>query len=187
MFAQQHRGQEGCGIVTLDQVNSPDTDYGRFHAHKSFGLVSDSFNPTIIDKLKGDAGVGHVRYSTQGGHIIQNVQPFHFNTALGPLAIAHNGNLTNGILLRKELENSGSIFQSTSDTEVFVHLIARADRSSVLERLFAAMRRVQGAYSMVIMSEAGCSPCVIRMVSGRWCSASAARPRSSPAKPAPWT
>jgi amidophosphoribosyltransferase len=130
-----------------------DTDSGGFHSHKSFGLVSDAFSPDCLAKLKGTAGIGHVRYSTQGGHIIQNVQPFHFRTALGPLAIAHNGNLTNGLLLRKELENSGSIFQSTSDTEVFVHLLARAKGETVLERIFEVMAKVTGAYSIVILSQ----------------------------------
>jgi amidophosphoribosyltransferase len=152
LFAQQHRGQEGCGIVTYDREMKED-EYGKFHSHKSFGLVSDSFNPEILAGMKGDSAIGHVRYSTQGGHIIQNVQPFHFRTALGPLAIAHNGNLTNGLLLRKELEAEGSIFQSTSDTEVFVHLLARARGKTVLERLFEAMGKVNGAYSMVILSQ----------------------------------
>ena len=151
LFAQQHRGQEGCGIVAFDR-DLPLSDRDRFHAHKSFGLVAESFNPEILGRLRGDAAVGHVRYSTHGGHIIQNVQPFSFRTAVGPLAIAHNGNLTNGDEIRRELENSGSIFQSTSDTEVFVHLVARASAPTVLGRLFEAMGKVHGAYSMVILS-----------------------------------
>ena len=151
LFAQQHRGQEGCGIVSLDQtkVGSETTS---FQVHKSFGLVAESFNPTILARLTGDAAIGHVRYSTQGGQIIQNVQPFYFRTSLGPLAIAHNGNLTNAAAIRAELEQSGSIFQSTSDTEVFVHLLARAEGESILERIFAVMRRVHGAYSLVIQA-----------------------------------
>jgi amidophosphoribosyltransferase len=152
LFAQQHRGQEGCGIVTLD-LTCKSEDNTKFRAHKSFGLVADSFSPKTLEDLTGNAAIGHVRYSTQGGHIIQNVQPFYFRSALGSLAIAHNGNLTNATGIRKELENSGSIFQTTSDTEVFVHLIARAEASTVLDRIFYAMNRVQGAYSMVIMSE----------------------------------
>jgi amidophosphoribosyltransferase len=151
LFAQQHRGQEGCGLVSYDR-ELPESANGPFHSHKSFGLVAESFNPDLLARLKGDAAIGHVRYSTQGGHIIQNVQPFHFRTALGPLAIAHNGNLTNGVTIRQELEASGSIFQSTSDTEVFVHLIARAEAPTVLGRVFAAMSKVQGAYSMVILA-----------------------------------
>jgi amidophosphoribosyltransferase len=159
LFAQQHRGQEGCGIVSLGPEADGEAgaanpgELSRFHVHKSFGLVAESFNPEIIGRLRGDTAIGHVRYSTQGGHIIQNVQPFYFRTALGPLAIAHNGNLTNGTLIRQELESSGSIFQSTSDTEVFVHLIARGSAGTVLGRVFEAMGKVNGAYSMVIMAE----------------------------------
>lgn len=153
LFAQQHRGQEGCGIVTFDSAAAEDGELGKCHAHRSFGLVSDGFTKDVLASLKGDSAIGHVRYSTQGGHLIQNVQPFHFRTALGPLAIAHNGNLTNGLALRRELEASGSIFQGTSDTEVFVHLIARATAPTILGRLFEAMARVHGAYSMVLLSE----------------------------------
>jgi amidophosphoribosyltransferase len=153
LFAQQHRGQEGCGIVTYESSGDGQEKAGKFNAHKSFGLVADSFPPDVLSQLAGEAAVGHVRYSTQGGHIIQNIQPFHFRTALGPLAIAHNGNLTNGTILHKELESTGSVFQSTSDTEVFVHLIARGQGKTVLDRIFETMRRVQGAYSMVILSE----------------------------------
>ena len=161
LFAQQHRGQEGCGIVTLErgkdaaaQVRTvEDADTPKFHVHKSFGLVSDSFTPEILARLKGDAAVGHVRYSTQGGHLIQNVQPFSFRTALGLLAIAHNGNLTNAQELRRQLESSGSIFQSTSDSEIFVHLLARSTQDSVRERIFDVMAKVHGAYSMTILAQ----------------------------------
>ena len=152
LFAQQHRGQEGCGIVTFDTPEAP-SESGCCHAHRSFGLVSDAFNRDVLSSLKGDAAIGHVRYSTQGGHLIQNVQPFHFRTALGLLAIAHNGNLTNGLLLRQQLEASGSIFQGTSDTEVFVHLIARATAPTIEGRLFDAMAKVKGAYSIVLLSQ----------------------------------
>jgi amidophosphoribosyltransferase len=145
LFAQQHRGQEGCGIVAYEAQPSSEKE-GKFNAHKSFGLVADSFPPDVLSKLSGDSAIGHVRYSTQGGHIIQNIQPFYFRTALGPLAIAHNGNLTNGAILRKELESTGSVFQSTSDTEVFVHLIARAKGRTVLDRIFETVAKVHGAY-----------------------------------------
>lgn len=152
LFAQQHRGQEGCGIVTLERT--PDCPEGsKFHVHKSFNLVSDAFTPEILARLKGDAAVGHVRYSTQGGHLIQNVQPFHFRTGTGPVAIAHNGNLTNAHIIRKELEGSGSIFNSTSDSEVFVHLLARSQARSLCERIFDVMGKVHGAYSMTILSD----------------------------------
>lgn len=153
LFAQQHRGQEGAGIVSYDSAGPDQGEMGRLHAHKAFGLVSDAFPEGVLSKLHGDTAIGHVRYSTQGGHLIQNVQPFHFRTAIGSLAIAHNGNLTNAQALRKELVESGSIFQGTSDTEVFVHLIARAQRATVRERLFAALDRVHGAYSMVLLAE----------------------------------
>lgn len=153
LFAQQHRGQEGCGIVTLETGADEGGERSKFHVHKSFSLVSDAFTPEILGRLKGDAAIGHVRYSTQGGHIIQNVQPFHFRTGLGPVAIAHNGNLTNAALIRKELEASGSIFQSTSDSEVFVHLLARAPETSLRERIFDVMGKVHGAYSMTILTD----------------------------------
>ena len=152
LFAQQHRGQEGCGIVALDHEATAG-DHGKFHVHKSFGLVAESFDADIIRRLPGDAAIGHVRYSTQGGHIIQNVQPFYFRTALGALAIAHNGNLTNAPAIRADLERSGSIFQSTSDTEIFVHLMARSSAPTVCGRLVDAMAQVHGAYSMVILAE----------------------------------
>ncbi|MBM4250988.1 MAG: amidophosphoribosyltransferase [Deltaproteobacteria bacterium] len=151
LFAQQHRGQEGCGIVSLERDGQ--TEQAKFNAHKSFGLVAESFNPAILSQLKGDCAVGHVRYSTQGGHIIQNVQPFYFRTSLGALAIAHNGNLTNAAAIRTELERSGSVFQSTSDSEIFVHLLARAEAPTILERIFTVMAKVSGAYSMVIQAE----------------------------------
>ncbi len=153
LFAQQHRGQEGCGIVSLDHSGAEGSEPTKFHVHKSFGLVAESFNEEILARLKGDHAIGHVRYSTQGGHTIENIQPFHFRTGLGPLAIAHNGNLTNAAELRTSLEASGSLFQSTSDTEVFVHLIARAEAPNILGRIFAAMAKVSGAYSMVVQCE----------------------------------
>jgi amidophosphoribosyltransferase len=152
LFAQQHRGQEGCGIVTYDAKAGADPREATFLAHRSFGLVTDGFSTDTLAKLPGDMAIGHVRYSTQGGHLLQNVQPFHFRTVHGPVAIAHNGNLTNGTKTRRELEESGSVFQSTSDTEVFVHLIARSDASSLKDRIVQAMKRVTGAYSMVIMA-----------------------------------
>jgi amidophosphoribosyltransferase len=152
LFAQQHRGQEGCGIVAYDRAANADGPWGKFSAHKSFGLVAESFDADQLAKFKGNLAIGHVRYSTQGGHIIQNVQPFYFRTQLGPMSIAHNGNLTNGVAIRKELEESGSIFQSTSDSEVFVHLIARAQAKTVRGRIFEAMAKVHGAYSIVIQA-----------------------------------
>lgn len=149
LFAQQHRGQEGCGIASFEAKSSEIIT----HSHKSFGLVAESFSQDILNKLHGDSAIGHVRYSTQGGHFLANIQPFYFKSRLGPLAIAHNGNLTNGEILRQELESSGSIFQSTSDTEVFVHLIARAQSDLIHERIFAAMKQTKGAYSLIILAK----------------------------------
>ena len=125
LYALQHRGQEASGIVTM-------TDDGSFNSHKEFGLVKDAFTKDIISGLKGSLGIGHNRYSTQGGPLLQNIQPFFFNTAIGGIGIAQNGNLTNSRFLRTELEQTGSIFQSTSDTEIFTHLLARAKGASVL-------------------------------------------------------
>lgn len=151
LFALQHRGQEAAGVVTFDRpMESPDKV--NLHVHKSFGLVADSIDEAVIQKLKGQFGVGHVRYSTQGGALQENIQPFQFKTVLGPVAIAHNGNLTNAREIRKHLEATGSVFQSTSDTEVFVHLIARSSSNSMRERIGDALRQVKGAYSLAIIT-----------------------------------
>ena len=145
LYALQHRGQEASGIVLLDHT-------GKFNGHKDFGLVSDVFDKNTIAHLNGSIGIGHNRYSTQGGKLVQNIQPFSFNTALGPLAIAHNGNLTNAHLLRSELEQAGSIFQSTSDSEIFMHLIAKHPANSILERIKGVMKQVKGAYSLLLLT-----------------------------------
>ncbi len=150
LYALQHRGQEACGIVTLDDKI---VDGSQLRIHKSFGLVADHISRDDLKKLTGSRGIGHVRYSTQGGKLFQNIQPFHCRTALGNLAIAHNGNLTNADKIRAGLEASGSIFQSTSDTEVFVHLIARSSARTIRERIFEVMGLVQGAYSLVVMTD----------------------------------
>ncbi|SME90795.1 amidophosphoribosyltransferase [Pseudobacteriovorax antillogorgiicola] len=146
LYALQHRGQEAAGIVTLNKE-------GSFSGHKAFGLVGDGFNKDILDKLEGKVGIGHNRYSTAGGKMVQNIQPFSFNTAIGSLAIAHNGNLTNASQLRKDLEKSGSIFQSTSDTEIFMHLLARSNEESILERIIEVMKVVKGAYSLLLLTK----------------------------------
>jgi len=150
LYALQHRGQEACGIVTLDEGTPSGA---QLRIHKSFGLVADHITREDLAKLTGTRGIGHVRYSTQGGRLVQNIQPFHCRTALGNLAIAHNGNLTNADKIRAGLESGGSIFQSTSDTEVFVHLIARSQARSIRERIFEVMAAVNGAYSLVIMTD----------------------------------
>ena len=146
LYALQHRGQEASGIVTLDESS-------RFHAHKAFGLVRAAFSKEEIQKLKGFAGIGHNRYSTHGGKLIQNVQPFLFKTAIGEIAIAQNGNLTNADELRDSLEKTGSIFQSTSDTEVFTHLLAKSQKEDFLDRIIEVMGEVKGAYSLVLLTK----------------------------------
>lgn len=144
LFALQHRGQESAGIVTADGPNSP------FHIHKAMGLVSQVFTPPDLERLKGSRAIGHVRYSTTGSSNLKNAQPLMVDCARGQLAIAHNGNLINAGILRDELEQRGSIFQTTVDSEIILHLLAQpAGTSGVL----AALRRVQGAFSLVIMSE----------------------------------
>ena len=147
LYALQHRGQEAAGIVTVNAS-------GQFSAHKTFGLVGDGFTREVLDRLEGNAGIGHNRYSTQGGkRMLQNIQPFSFKTALGGMSIAHNGNLTNADLLRQSLEAEGSIFQSTSDTEVFMHLLARSQAPTLTGRLGEVMKLVHGAYSLTILSQ----------------------------------
>jgi amidophosphoribosyltransferase len=146
LYALQHRGQEASGIVTM-------MPSGQFNSHKDFGLVREAFNKEIIARLEGSIGIGHNRYSTQGGPLLQNIQPFFFNTAIGGIAIAQNGNLTNAKELRVELESKGSVFQSTSDTEIFTHLLARAKGSNVLERVLEVVHVVKGAYSLVLIAQ----------------------------------
>ncbi len=145
LHALQHRGQESAGIVSADGYT--------IQAHKEMGLVSDIFDEQTLEKLRGNAAIGHVRYSTAGSSDLKNAQPFVVEYAKGPLAIAHNGNLTNARIIRDELQNYGSIFQSNMDTEVIVHLIALSHENSTLERLISALRRVEGSYSLLILTE----------------------------------
>ncbi|HWL71247.1 MAG TPA: amidophosphoribosyltransferase [Geminicoccus sp.] len=145
LHALQHRGQEAAGIVSLDD--------GRFFSHRAIGLVDGDFSKrSVIEALPGQAAVGHVRYSTTGASELRNVQPLFADYAFGGLAIAHNGNLTNAMALKKRLVNDGSLFQSTSDTEVLVHLIARSHRQDVVERLTDALFQIEGAWSLVALS-----------------------------------
>ena len=145
LHALQHRGQEAAGIVSFDGQ--------QFYAHRALGLVGDNFNSSaVIGKLKGHMAIGHNRYSTTGETALRNVQPLFGDFSFGGLAIAHNGNLTNALSLRKQLIDVGCLFQSTSDTEVIVHLIALSKYSTVEDRLFDALSRVEGAYSLVVMS-----------------------------------
>ena len=145
LHALQHRGQEAAGIVSFDGV--------QFYTHRALGLVGDNFNSAaVIDKLKGSAAIGHNRYSTTGDTLLRNVQPLFGDFSFGGLAVAHNGNLTNAMTLRKQLIDIGCLFQSTSDTEVIVHLIALSKHTSVEDRLYDALTRIEGAYSLVLMS-----------------------------------
>src|SRR4051794_1562554 len=144
MHALQHRGQESAGLVAVDD--------GRLRRHVAMGLVSEAFNRDVLAKLPGTVAVGHVRYSTAGSSDLRNAQPFVVEYAAGQLAICHNGNLVNAQELRAELEASGSIFQTSSDTEVIVHLMAKTREADVLGRLTAALRRVRGAYSLICLT-----------------------------------
>jgi len=145
LHSLQHRGQESAGIVSSDGYN--------IYSHKEMGLVSDIFDEPTLEKLRGNAAIGHVRYSTAGSSDLKNAQPFVVEYAKGPLAVAHNGNLTNAKIIRDELQNYGSIFQSNMDTEVIVHLIALSHENSTLERLISALRRVEGSYSLLLLTE----------------------------------
>lgn len=138
----QHRGQESAGIVTSD---------GKvFHTHIGMGLVSDVFTEPILDRLKGRMAMGHVRYGTAGDSTLTNAQPIVVNAARGPMALAHNGNLTNAFLLKQELEKEGSIFRTTADSEVILHLIARSQAPDLLTAMKEALMQVEGAYSLVV-------------------------------------
>jgi amidophosphoribosyltransferase len=146
LHALQHRGQEAAGIVAYDGQ--------QFSAHRGPGLVSDNFSSKeIIERLPGSAAIGHNRYATTGEVAQRNIQPLFADFEFGGLAICHNGNLTNSYQLRRQLVRRGSLFQSTSDTEVIVHLIATSLKDSVVDRMIDALRQVEGAYSLVALSQ----------------------------------
>jgi amidophosphoribosyltransferase len=152
LYAQQHRGQEGAGVVSHDFVDNNSANDSHFFVHKGLGLVTDVFQKFDFSKLPGSLAVGHVRYTTAGGNRLANVQPFYAETTLGGLALAHNGNLINTDELREELMQEGAIFATTSDTEIFIHLLARASKHTVLiETVIESLKRVKGAYSLVVM------------------------------------
>jgi amidophosphoribosyltransferase len=145
LHALQHRGQEAAGIVSFDG--------SRFYPHRALGLVGEIFGEKeVIDTMPGNSAIGHVRYSTTGETALRNVQPLYADYSFGGLALAHNGNLTNAASLRHDLVERGSLFQSTSDTEVFQHLIATSRGSRLLERVVETLRTVEGAYSLVALS-----------------------------------
>jgi amidophosphoribosyltransferase len=145
LYALQHRGQESAGIVSS-------TGHEQY-VHRGMGLVSDVFDEATLARLPGRYAVGHVRYSTAGESTLRNAQPFYASTDSGPVAIAHNGNLVNALPIRRELEARGSIFSTTSDSEVIVHLLARSREPSPEERLIDALSRVKGAFSLVMLTD----------------------------------
>ena len=145
LHALQHRGQEGCGIVSFDGNN--------YHSEKRQGLVGDHFtDPKTLEKLPGNFAIGHNRYSTTGETSLRNIQPFFADLHMGGLSIAHNGNLTNALLLRDILVKEGAIFRTTSDTETIVQLIAKSTRKKFVDKLIDTLFQIQGGYSLVLMT-----------------------------------
>jgi amidophosphoribosyltransferase len=174
LHALQHRGQEAAGIVSFD---------GRvFHSERKLGLVGDSFSDrNVIERLAGLSAIGHVRYSTTGETVLRNVQPLFAELEGGGFAVAHNGNLTNGLTLRRNLIREGAIYQSTTDTEAIVHLVARSRKPLVVDRFIDAIRRIEGAFSLVALTNKkligardplGIRPLVIGELDGRYILAS---------------
>jgi amidophosphoribosyltransferase len=173
LYALQHRGQESTGIISTDGTN--------FNNHRGMGLVSDVYQKEDIAKLEGRIAIGHVRYSTAGDLGLRNCQPFMYQYAHGGIAMCHNGNIVNAESLRKDLEKDGSIFQSTSDTEVIIHLLAKSGGNSTRERLTDAARQLKGGFSVLLMTETrlfgvrdpnGIRPLVLGKLDGSWVMAS---------------
>ncbi|MDO8661904.1 MAG: amidophosphoribosyltransferase [Candidatus Omnitrophota bacterium] len=173
LYALQHRGQEACGIVSNNK--------GVLTIHKEMGLVSDVFNEQVLSKLKGNMAVGHVRYSTTGSSVLKNSQPLLIDYAKGSVCIAHNGNLVNSLELRQYLEKTGSIFQTTTDSEIIIHLMARAKSRNLEESLVYALKRIKGAYSLVMIADnqlvgirdpLGFRPLALGKLGNSWCLAS---------------
>jgi len=173
LYAQQHRGQESAGIVS--------TDGQQFNTHRGMGLVADIFQKSAIKKLVGRHSIGHVRYSTSGDSGLRNCQPFCYQYAHGGISMCHNGNIVNAPELRDELEKKGSIFQSTSDTEVLIHLVARSQGASMKDRLCEAVNRLSGGFSLLVLVEKrlvgvrdrnGIRPLVLGQLDGSWVLAS---------------
>ncbi len=174
LHALQHRGQEAAGLVSYDG--------SRFHAERRLGLVGDHFSKeSTIKRLPGGAAIGHVRYATTGETILRNVQPLFAELNTGGFAVGHNGNLTNALTLRKELIHAGAIFQSTSDTEVILHLVARSRKEQMIDRFIEALRQIEGAYALVVLTNhkligardpLGIRPLVIGELEGKYILAS---------------
>ena len=152
LHALQHRGQEAAGITTFDGAN--------FHTHRAMGHVAGNFDrDDVIRALPGTVACGHVRYSTTGETALRNVQPLYADLATGGFAIAHNGNISNAMKLRRELVRRGSIFQSTSDTETIIHLVATSNYRTLLDRFIDALKQIEGAYSLIVMTPEGMIAC----------------------------
>jgi amidophosphoribosyltransferase len=152
LHALQHRGQEAAGITSWDGKH--------FHSHRAMGHVAGNFDKDeIMAALRGDVACGHVRYSTTGETALRNVQPLYAELATGGFAVAHNGNISNAFRLRSDLVQRGAIFQSTSDTEVIIHLVATSSYRDPLDRFIDALRRVEGAYSLIVMTPSGMMAC----------------------------
>jgi amidophosphoribosyltransferase len=173
LYALQHRGQESSGIVSWDGQ--------RVHVHRGMGHVADIFGGRTLARLDGQRAIGHTRYSTAGTSTLFNAQPIVVKTSMGPLAIVHNGNLVNAVEIRGRLEREGSIFQTTSDTEVILHLMARNPREDVVESLMIALEQVRGAFTLLLLTEScvvaardphGFRPMVLGEVQGSPCFAS---------------
>ena len=146
LHALQHRGQEGCGIVSFDGK--------QYHSEKRYGLVGDNFNKEkVIKKLPGNYAIGHNRYSTTGGTALRNIQPFFADTNAGGIGVSHNGNLTNAITLRNKLVHDGAIFYTTSDTETIVQLIAKSKRKKTIDKVVDAIFQIQGGYALVMLTQ----------------------------------
>jgi amidophosphoribosyltransferase len=152
LHALQHRGQEAAGITTFDGKD--------FHTHRAMGHVAGNFDSDeVIRKLRGYVAIGHNRYSTAGETALRNVQPLYADLATGGFAVAHNGNISNAMTLKRELVRRGSIFQSTSDTEVIIHLVATSSYRTLLDRFIDALKRVEGAYSLICLTSEGMLAC----------------------------
>ncbi len=146
LHALQHRGQEGCGIVSFDGK--------KYYSEKRFGLVGDNFNKEkVLNNLKGNYAIGHNRYSTTGNNTLRNIQPFFADTNAGGIGVAHNGNLTNSISLRNKLVEDGAIFYTTSDTETIVQLIAKSKRTKTIDKVVEAIFQIQGGYALVMLTQ----------------------------------
>jgi len=146
LHALQHRGQEGCGIVSFDGK--------KYYSEKRFGLVGDNFNKEkVLKSLPGNYAVGHNRYSTTGDNTLRNIQPFFADTNAGGIGVAHNGNLTNSITLRNKLVQDGAIFHTTSDTETIVQLIAKSKRNQTIDKVIDAIFQIQGGYALVMLTQ----------------------------------